>query len=140
MIDTFVNGMGGLFVINLLAWLQALGIGLFVFGAVCSLVLTWPVIAWIEQGQVWLALSAMIVLACPAFVSAPALFAENIQIQISRSHTSRMLPAVWQQPRSPAVEDSYEILHEPVVFQVVVFPVPGQRQEFRSHACECKLL
>jgi MHS family shikimate/dehydroshikimate transporter-like MFS transporter len=58
---------------------------LFVFGALCSLALMWPVIAWIEQGQVWLALTAMIVLACPAFVSAPALFAEMFPTKVRQT-------------------------------------------------------
>lgn len=58
---------------------------LFVFGALCSLVLMWPVIAWMQQGQVWLALLAMVVLACPAFVSAPALFAEMFPTRVRQT-------------------------------------------------------
>lgn len=58
---------------------------LFVFGALTSLVLLWPVISWLQQGQVWLALSAMIVLACPAFVSAPALFSEMFPTRVRQT-------------------------------------------------------
>jgi len=32
MIDTFFNGIGAVFVLNLLSWLQSLGIMLLVFG------------------------------------------------------------------------------------------------------------
>jgi hypothetical protein len=35
----FSNGLGAVFVINLLAWLQMLGIGLLVFGAIYGFVI-----------------------------------------------------------------------------------------------------
>lgn len=47
---------------------------LFLATSLSSLVLFWPVVSWIAQGNAWLAMGSMIVLLCPAMAAAPAMF------------------------------------------------------------------
>jgi MFS family permease len=84
----------------LIAWVWLLGIlffgwigdkvgriNLFILGAICSLILTWPMIIWMSQGNATMLLLAIVLLQSPAVASAPALFADLFPTNVRQSGT-----------------------------------------------------